>query len=484
MQETIIGIACVATVFFSFLITKQSPSVILRIYCGLTFALLHTATMKPQLLAEETFTYTTPSTLNGQGGGTGWGNVWWNQNADISIPGYNASAVFPMSYSGFLFQGEQMVGGDNFQSTGRILNQNAAGPFATYLVNGDGNPGDGNEIGQGNIWLGCMMRKNNNDNQNVEFILSDTDIYWDCTSNNKVSFGFFGAPSLVAGTRYWTMRLLDPNYYITNSVAANGTTFFFALNIRYNFPSAGTTSVSLFVDPPLSCTTPTLASVSATSTANLVFKNIGIYGSDGFNGANFDEIRIGGTYCDVVSLLTVLPIGWVSCNASYDQKDHVTRIDWKTAHETNCDYFEIELSDDGLNWQTIERVAGSGNSSSEKDYVYFHSLNTLNSFYYYRLKQVDTNGDPNYSKIMAVSSNVDNEVKLLFNKDKRSILIRGNAIQNLNILRVSDGLQLLHKDLNNAMEYSQDVNGLSAGYYIVEVITENGSLKRFKLLID
>lgn len=76
-------------------------------------------------------------------------------------------------------------------------------------------------------------------------------------------------------------------------------------------------------------------------------------------------------------------------------------INWTTASEINCDYFTIERSLDGINFEYVGNVNGAGNSSSEINYQlidreYSTGIN------YYRLIQTDYNGQNNYSNMVAV----------------------------------------------------------------------------------
>jgi len=67
-------------------------------------------------------------------------------------------------------------------------------------------------------------------------------------------------------------------------------------------------------------------------------------------------------------------------------------ISWTTASEENNDYFEIQRSKDGVEFNTIITAGGAGNSSSIVDYFEI-DYDPLEEISYYRLKQVDFNGD-------------------------------------------------------------------------------------------
>lgn len=86
----------------------------------------------------------------------------------------------------------------------------------------------------------------------------------------------------------------------------------------------------------------------------------------------------------------VLPIELVSFDGKNEGKSN--DLNWITATELNNQYFVIERSEDGLNWTQIGKINGSGTSHTAKKYSFkdYDFKNTLN---YYRLSQVDYNGD-------------------------------------------------------------------------------------------
>lgn len=72
-------------------------------------------------------------------------------------------------------------------------------------------------------------------------------------------------------------------------------------------------------------------------------------------------------------------------------------FNWATASESNNDFFTIEASHDGINWESIANINGAGNSYSVLTYTYAYPADAqLN---YFRLKQTDFNGQFSYSQI-------------------------------------------------------------------------------------
>jgi len=114
----------------------------------------------------------------------------------------------------------------------------------------------------------------------------------------------------------------------------------------------------------------------------------------------------GGSY-DVIlakfNSVGALPVTLIGFGAEL-QNNHVN-LTWQTASETNNDYFGIERSLDGIAWQTIGQVPGHGNSQVMENYAFTDNLQGIvpQGVIYYRLRQVDYNGNFEYSEIRAVN---------------------------------------------------------------------------------
>lgn len=98
------------------------------------------------------------------------------------------------------------------------------------------------------------------------------------------------------------------------------------------------------------------------------------------------------------------PVELSSFTAAIQNKAVV--LNWATATEINNYGFEVERSFDKTNWNKIAFKNGYGNSNSVKDYTFTDKDITKNGMYYYRLKQIDNNGDFEYSNIVEVNVNI------------------------------------------------------------------------------
>ncbi len=90
----------------------------------------------------------------------------------------------------------------------------------------------------------------------------------------------------------------------------------------------------------------------------------------------------------------LLPVELTSFN--YERRENNVLLKWSTSSELNNSGFDIERKDNGNNsWRKIGSVAGQGNSGTENNYI-FRDKNLIPGKYFYRLKQIDYNGNYKY----------------------------------------------------------------------------------------
>ena len=107
-------------------------------------------------------------------------------------------------------------------------------------------------------------------------------------------------------------------------------------------------------------------------------------------------------------------------------KDQSVELHWKTATEVNNYGFEVErqmtndlVTNDGdsqsslvnSHWLLVGFVKGNGNSNSPKEYSFVDN-NSLSGKVDYRLKQIDNNGEFQYSNTVEVSLSAPTEFSL------------------------------------------------------------------------
>ena len=76
-------------------------------------------------------------------------------------------------------------------------------------------------------------------------------------------------------------------------------------------------------------------------------------------------------------------------------------LHWATASETNNDYFAIEKSTNEVDFEETSQVDGKGTTTSTSNYNWTDQ-SPKDGLNYYRLRQVDYNGDKSYSEIIVI----------------------------------------------------------------------------------
>jgi hypothetical protein len=104
------------------------------------------------------------------------------------------------------------------------------------------------------------------------------------------------------------------------------------------------------------------------------------------------------------SSCVTLPIELVYFIATLD--DNRVILEWQTATETNNDYFTIEKSSNGTEFEEVAIIKGAGYSSSYINYSFIDDRPYFGTSYY-RLKQTDYDWKFTYSKLQVVNLEID-----------------------------------------------------------------------------
>ncbi len=91
-----------------------------------------------------------------------------------------------------------------------------------------------------------------------------------------------------------------------------------------------------------------------------------------------------------------LPVRWMGIFSSLDKERRV-HLSWSTASEVNNDFFEVQRSMDENRYEVIGEVKGAGNTTDRSQYTFIDETAIPGNTYYYRVKQVDFDGQTDYS---------------------------------------------------------------------------------------
>jgi hypothetical protein len=149
-------------------------------------------------------------------------------------------------------------------------------------------------------------------------------------------------------------------------------------------------------------------------------------------------------------------------------------IEWITATETNNHFFEIQKGLGSFDFVTIAEIEGQGTTSYEYSYSYVDRGGEASTTYY-RLRQVDFDGEYEYSNIIASQCDVlesefsiyptvsSGQYTLTFNQENRFI-----KIQLINKLgEVVKVINYTNNDTSSELMF--DLDGFSSGVYFATV---------------
>jgi hypothetical protein len=186
----------------------------------------------------------------------------------------------------------------------------------------------------------------------------------------------------------------------------------------------------------------------------------------------------GGSGIVIIRYLTTaagpLPIELLDFTAILN--NNKVNLNWRTVTEINNNYFTVERSKDGINFEFVAKVQGAGNSTTTKQYVTLDEK-PYQGLSYYRLKQTDFDGKFNYSKIVYVNfkKDISKEVKIYPNPvtNELNMEIPGNT-EPLNFELISLTGAVVYKGIINEKTRVQ-TSSFAPGTYLIKFASDHTS---------
>lgn len=169
---------------------------------------------------------------------------------------------------------------------------------------------------------------------------------------------------------------------------------------------------------------------------------------------------------------TILPTHLLGFSAAL-QSNKTVLLYWNTSNEINTQFFVVEQSTNGKDFELLETVSakGSGNNSYYINKVY----NNLPTELYYRLKTIDKDGSISYSNIIKIKQANATGWSIVTNPAKGKLLIevKDKSLQNTQA-RLVNGLGQVLQTITVQQGFNTlNLKNLKAGLYYVQ--TQNGT---------
>lgn len=194
--------------------------------------------------------------------------------------------------------------------------------------------------------------------------------------------------------------------------------------------------------------------------------------TSGTVSGSFATTNLPGGYSVLVNATTVqlvksgtLPLSLISFAGSKQNNDVL--LQWKTANEINVNRFEVQRSDNGVDFTAIGTVLAGGSAYS------FPDVNTFSSraVVFYRLKSIDADARFTYSTIIKLNKQVSGLITAYPNPVKDVLSITGLKQNGMVSLFNAEG-KLLHQQTVSAQTIIVDMSMYAKGIYLLQYKAE------------
>ncbi len=174
----------------------------------------------------------------------------------------------------------------------------------------------------------------------------------------------------------------------------------------------------------------------------------------------------------------ILPLSLLDFKARINNEK--VELTWITEAEKNTDHFDVQRSEDGVNFRSIGKIK-TNNSNLRNNYSFEDEQPSLVN--YYRLKMVDRDEKFTFSKTLKVQRSVSNLISVQPNPFMNEIVLKADLTSAQQILiRIADVKgQVVYTKAVNAIRGMNTItagglNNLRSGMYFVHVTANDGKL--------
>jgi beta-glucanase (GH16 family) len=161
------------------------------------------------------------------------------------------------------------------------------------------------------------------------------------------------------------------------------------------------------------------------------------------------------------------------------QNNQEVEIHWITEQEENLDYFEIQRSNDALNWQALMKIP-----AQQRAYHYSTlDRKPISGNNYYRIKSVGKDGQEDLSGILLAKINTPS-VELFPNPAKETLSVKGEQMELVELYSTAGRLLKSSKISSPANVLTIDLGDLKAGIYLLKIVSSGGVEVREFIKVD
>jgi hypothetical protein len=182
--------------------------------------------------------------------------------------------------------------------------------------------------------------------------------------------------------------------------------------------------------------------------------------------------------------VTPLPVELIHFSATALEK--TIELSWITAAEINNAYFVIEKSKDGILYTSLGSVRGMGTTSNLNSYSFIDQYPST-GMQYYRLKQIDFDGQINLAKTVAIRWQTKSDFNLYPNPSNGELFLKIPPMESkekgMLYINRSDGslivsAEIIFDEISSEMALVNYTGKLKPGAYIVRINLADSSFSK------
>lgn len=173
-----------------------------------------------------------------------------------------------------------------------------------------------------------------------------------------------------------------------------------------------------------------------------------------------------------------LPVKFVNVVATQNEKQ--IDISFETLNEENVKQFEIERSNNAIDYNSIATVT----PNATKEYSVTDFETTINTTYYYRIKEVSNENKALYSDVASIKFLTDKNIVVYPTViENNTVKVNGIDFNENNTIVLSDflGRKVLQENITAT---AVSLPTLNAGIYFVTILENNNVLKTQKVVFQ
>ena len=191
-------------------------------------------------------------------------------------------------------------------------------------------------------------------------------------------------------------------------------------------------------------------------------------------------------YSDTIAAGLILPVTYLNFTGTL-VNDNALLL-WQTGAEINTSYFNIQRSTDDISFEDIGRVNAAGNNTGTENYQYTDDVAAFigqQQNLFYRLQEVDKNGNATLSKIINIPLNGTSSITIYPNPvaDMLNISLGNNTGNILIDIVDANGTKEFEQEqmIQPGSHMSINTSNLATGIYFIQ-LNINGTVSQQKFI--